>query len=87
MGTRDVGIQLFEWNWDSIARECTDHLGPAGISWVLTSPPQEHIEGTQWWTNYQPVSYRIESRLGNREEFAAMVETCTTAGVDIIGMP
>ncbi|MBN8883318.1 MAG: glycosidase, partial [Salana multivorans] len=27
---RDVGVQLFQWTWDSIARECTDVLGPAG---------------------------------------------------------
>src|SRR5690606_20731130 len=76
MGTRDVGIQLFQWTWDSIAAECTDVLGPAGIEWVLTSPPQEHIVGRPWWTAYQPVSYRIESRLGTREEFGTMVSTC-----------
>lgn len=80
----DIGIQLFQWNWDSIARECTDVLGPAGIAWVLTSPPQEHIMGSPWWTAYQPVSYKIESRLGTREQFAAMVATCHKAGVAII---
>ncbi|WP_168626274.1 alpha-amylase family protein [Cryobacterium sp. BB307] len=83
-GTRDVGIQLFQWNWNSIATECIDVLGPAGISWVLTSPPQEHITGPEWWTSYQPVSYQVESRLGTREEFAAMTETCADAGVEII---
>ena len=81
---RDVGIQLFQWNWESIGRECTDTLGPTGIAWVLTSPPQEHIAGSAWWTAYQPVSYDIESRLGTREQFAAMVETCHDAGVKII---
>ena len=81
---RDVGIQLFQWNWESIGRECTDTLGPAGIAWVLTSPPQEHIAGSPWWTAYQPVSYTIESRLGTREQFAAMVDTCHDAGVKII---
>lgn len=78
-----VGVQLFEWTWDSIASECTDVLGPAGYSWLLTSPPNEHITGTQWWTHYQPVSYRIESDLGTREQFAAMVKTCHEAGVDV----
>ncbi|RHA37603.1 alpha-amylase [Cellulomonas rhizosphaerae] len=79
----DVGVQLFQWTWDAIARECTDELGPAGYAWVLTSPPQEHITGSPWWTAYQPVSYRIESRLGTREQFAAMVQTCHAAGVDV----
>ena len=80
----DVGVQLFQWTWDSIATECTDVLGPAGFDWVLTSPPQEHVLGEEWWTAYQPVSYQVESRLGTREEFAAMVSTCADAGVDVI---
>lgn len=82
--TRDVGVQLFQWTWDAIAAECTDVLGPAGYGWVLTSPPQEHILGEQWWTAYQPVSHRIESRLGTREEFAAMVRACDAVGVEVI---
>ena len=81
---RDVGVQLFQWTWDSIAHECTTTLGPAGIAWVLTSPPQEHILGSAWWTAYQPVSYAIESRLGTREQFAEMVTTCHDAGVAVI---
>lgn len=80
----DVGIQLFQWNWDSIGQECTSTLGPAGIDWVLTSPPQEHVLGDEWWVAYQPVSYQIESRLGTREQFTAMVATCADAGVDIV---
>lgn len=80
----DVGVQLFQWTWDSIATECIDVLGPAGFDWVLTSPPQEHVLGEEWWTSYQPVSYQVESRLGTRDEFAAMVSTCADAGVDVI---
>ncbi|WP_166790534.1 alpha-amylase [Cryobacterium tagatosivorans] len=83
-GTHDVGVELFQWNWDSIARECTDNLGPAGIAWVLASPPNEHVTGPEWWTSYQPVSYRVESRLGTRDQFASMVATCHEAGVDVL---
>ncbi|OJV58340.1 MAG: alpha-amlyase [Cellulomonas sp. 73-145] len=80
---RDVGVQLFQWTWPAIGRECTDRLGPAGYGWVLTSPPQEHVLGSQWWTSYQPVSYRLESRLGTREQLAAMVTACHAAGVKV----
>lgn len=83
-GARDVGVQMFQWPWTSLAEECTAALGPDGIGWVLTSPPNEHIAGDAWWTSYQPVSYRIESRLGTREEFADMVGSCHDAGVDIV---
>jgi alpha-amylase len=50
---------------------------------VQTSPPNEHITGPAWWTRYQPVSYKIESRSGTREQFADMVSRCKDAGVDI----
>jgi alpha-amylase len=78
-----VGLQMFMWNWKSIAAEC-EFLGDAGVDWVLTSPPQEHITGAAWWTVYQPVSYQIESRLGTRAQFADMVSSCKKHGVEII---
>lgn len=76
-------VQLFEWKWPDIARECEEHLGPAGYTAVQVSPPNEHITGPAWWTRYQPVSYKIESRGGTREEFADMVARCKAAGVGI----
>ena len=76
-------VQLFEWKWPDIARECEEVLGPAGYTAVQVSPPNEHITGPAWWTRYQPVSYKIESRGGTREEFAEMVARCKAAGVGI----
>lgn len=72
------------WTWDAIAQECESTLGPAGYGWVMTSPPQESIKGEEWWTAYQPVSYQVESRLGTREQFQNMVDTCKGAGVEVI---
>ena len=59
-------------------------LGPQQFDFVLLSPAQEHIEGEQWWTSYQPVSYKLESKLGTREEFQQMVADCGDAGVKVI---
>jgi alpha-amylase len=84
VNAKSVGVQMFEWTWNSLAKECTSNLGPAGYDWVEVSPPQEHIVGDQWWTHYQPTSYKLESNLGTREEFATMVDTCGKAGVSII---
>ncbi|KAJ2914099.1 hypothetical protein MD484_g6321, partial [Candolleomyces efflorescens] len=64
-----VIVQMFGWNWDSIGRECANFLGPNGYGFVQVSPPQEHIAGPQWWTDYQPVSYKLTSKRGNREQF------------------
>jgi alpha-amylase len=68
-GPKTVIANLFEWNWNSVAAECTNYLGPRGYGYVQVSPPQENVTGSQWWTSYQPVSYKIESKLGTRAEF------------------
>ncbi|MET4643967.1 alpha-amylase [Streptomyces atratus] len=83
-GNEDVTAVMFEWKFDSVARACADSLGPAGYGYVQVSPPQEHIQGSQWWTSYQPVSYKIAGRLGDRAAFAAMVSTCHSAGVKVV---
>ena len=83
---RTVAVHLFEWRWTDIAQECENFLGPMGFAAVQVSPPQEHLvaaPGFPWWQRYQPVSYQLESRSGNRAEFADMVERCQAAGVVI----
>jgi alpha-amylase len=86
-GARDVIVHLFAWPWASIATECTNVLGPKGFGGVQVSPPQEHVvlpgNGYPWWQDYQPVSYQLVSRRGDRAAFASMVKTCHTAGVKI----
>ncbi|KAF9457375.1 glycoside hydrolase [Collybia nuda] len=83
-GSKSVIIQMFEWTWASVASECTNFIGPAGYGFVQVSPPQEHIQGSQWWTDYQPVSYTLTSKRGNRAQFQSMVSTCHAAGVKVI---
>ncbi|MEU8532536.1 alpha-amylase [Streptomyces parvulus] len=83
-GAKDVTAVLFEWNFASVAKECTNTLGPAGYGYVQVSPPAEHIQGGQWWTSYQPVSYKIAGRLGDRTAFKNMVDTCHAAGVKVV---
>ena len=42
------------------------------------------IQGTQWWTVYQPVSYKLDSRFGTEDEFKTMIRQCNAAGVQIV---
>ncbi|MFJ6717375.1 carbohydrate-binding module family 20 domain-containing protein [Streptomyces sp. NPDC091259] len=83
-GGKDVTAVLFEWRFDSVAKACGESLGPAGYGYVQVSPPQEHVQGPQWWTSYQPVSYKIAGRLGDRASFKAMVDACHAAGVKVV---
>ncbi|MGW4318568.1 carbohydrate-binding module family 20 domain-containing protein [Streptomyces sp. NPDC004684] len=83
-GGKDVTAVMFEWNFASVAKACTDELGPDGYGYVQVSPPNEHIQGSTWWTAYQPVSYKIGTKLGDRAAFKNMVDTCHAAGVKVV---
>ena len=89
-----VMANLFEWNWASVANECTTVLGPAGYGGVQVAPPQDSVKRQQlgdgsnvvlhpWWEVYQPVSYKLKSRMGSEAQFQAMVKTCRKAGVKV----
>lgn len=81
---KDVQVIAFQQTWNAIAKECTNTYGPEGVAYVEVSPPQESIQGTQWWTSYQPVSYALESKLGSQAEFTSMIQQCNAAGVGVI---
>ncbi|AOS63508.1 carbohydrate-binding module family 20 domain-containing protein [Actinoalloteichus hymeniacidonis] len=83
-GDKDVTAVLFEQTFASVSRACTEVLGPKGYGYVQVSPPQERIQGSQWWTAYQPVSYRIAGPLGDRAAFQSMIGACNDAGVEVI---
>lgn len=82
-----VAVHLFEWTWEDVARECEQVLGPQGYAAVQISPPQEHVlaaeYGFPWWQRYQPVSYQLISRSGDRAQLRDMVQRCQAAGVEV----
>ena len=80
---KDVQVIAFQQTWNTVAKECTSTYGPEGVAYVEVSPPQESIQGTQWWTSYQPVSYKLDSKLGTEAEFKNMIKQCNAVGVAI----
>lgn len=84
LNRKGVIVTAFQQNWKSIAQECKTTYGPEGVSYVQVSPPNEHVQGSQWWTSYQPVSYKLKSKLGDEAEFKSMIKTCNNANVGII---
>jgi alpha-amylase len=84
---RTAFVHLFEWRWDDIAQECEHFLGPNGFAAVQISPANEHAviarAGFPWWQRYQPVSYQLVSRSGDRAQFANMIDRCHAAGVQV----
>ncbi|XP_071504329.1 alpha-amylase B-like [Diadema antillarum] len=90
---RSAMVHLFEWPWKSIAEECENFLGPNGFGGVQISPPHEHRVIYEpswdpnvkrpWYESYQPVSYKLGSRRGSREDLIDMVQRCNAAKVRI----
>lgn len=80
----DVTVIAFQQNWKTVAEECTNTYGPEGVKYVQISLPQESVQGTQWWTVYQPVSYKLNSRFGTEDELKSMIKQCNASGVDVI---
>lgn len=79
-----ASVQLFEWSWADVANECETFLSKKGYKAVQVSPPTDHIQGSQWWTRYQPVTYELISRSGDENAFKDMVKRCTAAGVAVV---
>lgn len=91
-GQKGAIVELFGWPYNDIAQECT-FLSKAGYMGLKIWPPQEHVFGTHyyepdgqfrpWYFAYQPVSYRLQSRQGSRDELRAMIQTCRKQGVRV----
>jgi alpha-amylase len=74
-GQKGAIIEMFGWPYADIKAECAA-LGKMGWMGVKVFPPQESVfsyewpqngELNPWWFYYQPVSYRLDGRHGNRE--------------------
>ena len=92
-GRRGAIIEMFGWPYHDIELECANYLGQAGYMGVKIPPPNEHVESDHylmwngelnpWWFVYQPVSYKLQSRLGTRDELRSMIKTCRQNGVRV----
>eukprot|EP00058_Branchiostoma_floridae_P009092 XP_002594580.1 hypothetical protein BRAFLDRAFT_77551 [Branchiostoma floridae] len=64
-----------------------NHLDWYGVECGQVSPPNENrviaIPYRPWWERYQPISYHLNTRSGNDEDFRDMVHRCNQQGVRI----
>ena len=87
VGDRRVIVQMMEWKFTDVAKECELFLGPYGYGGVQLTPVHANAIITSpfrpWWERYQPTAYQIKSRSGNEQEFANMVDRCNKVGVRV----
>ena len=85
--SRTAFVHLFEWTWNDVAQECEAFFGPNGYAAVQISPLNEHLlladRQFPWCQRYQPVSYQLISRSGDRTQLVNMIRRCHAAGVKV----
>jgi alpha-amylase len=90
-GQKGAIVEMFGWPYTDIEKEC-EFLSKAGYLGVKVFPPNESIlsyttvengELNPWYFVYQPVSYKMNSRQGTREQLKSMISTCRRQNVRV----
>ena len=90
-GQKGVIVELLGWPYEDIAEEC-EFLGHAGYLGVKIYSPNEHLltyrntddgELNDLDFIFHPVSYKLESRMGDKHQLNYMINICRTNGIRI----
>ena len=89
-GQKGAIIEMYGWKDVDIAKEC-EFIGQQGYMGVKVFPHHEQVmshtpfrnQMNPWYFMYQPVSYSLNGRLGTRDEFRQMINTCRSHGVRV----
>lgn len=89
-GQKGSVVELFMWPHTEVAQECA-MLAKLGYLGVKLFPAQEQLMSFEtfsndlnpWYFAYQPVSYRLQGRMGNRDDLRNAIHTCRSLGVRV----
>lgn len=89
-GQKGAVVELFGWPHSEIEAECAD-LARLGYMGVKVFPAMEQVMAYEpfnnnlnpWYFMYQPVSYRLQGRMGTRDDLRNMIHTCRSKGVRV----
>ena len=90
-GLRGSIVELFGWPYEDIAEEC-EFIGHVGYLGVKIYSPNEHILTydtvednviNPWWYITHTVSYKLDSRLGDKKQLKCMINTCRKYNVRV----
>ena len=90
-GQKGAIVELFGWPYDDIAEEC-EFLSHAGYLGLKVFTPNEHLQSVDaveggvlnpWWYGTQTVSYKFESRYGNKKQLKKMINKCRSKNVRV----
>jgi len=89
-GQKGGVVEMFMWPHADVEKECA-MLAKMGYMGVKLFPAQEQIMSTEgfdynvnpWYFAYQPVSYRLQGRMGSRDQLRSLIKTCRSEGVRV----
>lgn len=89
-GQKGAIVELFGWPDEDIEEECR-LIGEAGYLGVKLFPHHEQLMSVQpfefemnpWYFMYQPVSYKLQGRMGTRDQLRNMINKCRSHGVRV----
>ena len=89
-GKKGAIVEMYGWKDTDIEKECK-FIGEQGYMGVKVFPHHEQLMShtpfrnhmNPWYFMYQPVSYKLNGRLGTRDELRKMIKTCRKYGVRV----
>lgn len=89
-GQKGAVVEMFGWPHADVEQECKS-LATMGYLGVKVFPVHEQVMSTEpfqnfmnpWYFMYQPVSYRLQGRMGTRDDLRKMITTCRSVGVRV----
>lgn len=89
-GQKGAIVEMFGWPDQDIEKECY-FLAKSGYMGVKIYPHQEQVMSGEpfqnllnpWYFMYQPVSYRLQGRMGSRADLRQLITTCRSLGVRV----
>lgn len=89
-GQKGAVVELFMWPHTDVAKECS-MLSKMGYMGVKLFPAMEQVMSLEtfsndlnpWYFAYQPVSYRLQGRMGTRDDLRTAIQTCRSLGVRV----
>lgn len=89
-GQKGAIVEMFGWPHADVEQECKD-LAAMGYMGVKVFPIHEQVMSHEpfqdmmnpWYFMYQPVSYRMQGRMGTRDDLRRMISTCRSLGVRV----
>lgn len=86
-GQKGAIVELFMWPHTDVEKECAI-IAKMGYMGVKLFPAQEQLMSFEtfsndlnpWYFAYQPVSYRLQGRMGNRDQLRSAIHTCRSLG-------